>query len=472
MNFDIASLDAAIAALVKEKKLPGVSVAIRGKDGVLLEKGYGFADVAAGRAIDEHTVMGIASMSKSMTTLALAILEAEGKFCFDDPVVKYFPAFRVPGNPVEDVTCRHLAMHTAGIPPMEPLEWSIVMNTSAERQSKWREHLMSTAPNKMETIGQIIDYIAEGRHPSLGQAGECMSYSNEGYAILSYIADMAAGVSLEEFLKERVFGPMGMARTVLDLDGSLARATIAADGNITRLYGEDEEGNLTVDDFWSVLPPFRGCACVKSTAHDMARYYQCIADGGMIDGVRAIPAKAVEILIGAAFPEEEKPYYCLGLNKRTFDGRVLCEHSGGLHGVSSFGGLIRGEGWGLTALCNKGDEDTDDICWMIYNMLLGQPLERSHRWLHPAGCDFSEPEMLTGSYICNEGMPAIVRIVLKEGRLTAQSQDGEGEMVFCGGTWFTIYREGKYAGRVRFLVRGGKAWAAMFYTRVYHRTDD
>ncbi len=467
----LAALDAALAARVQEKKLPGVSVSIRGRDGVLFEKGYGFADVEAARAIDEHTVMGIASMSKSMTTLALAILEAEGAFSFDDPVVKYFPNFRVPGNPPEDVTCRHLAMHTTGIPPMEPLEWSIVMNTPPERESKWREELMRSSPNQMDTIDQIIDYVAQGRYPTLGQAGEQMSYSNEGYAILSYIVDQASGTTLEEFLKRRVFEPIGMTRSVLDLDGSEARQ-IAADGNITRLYGADDGGNLTVDDCWSVLPPFRGCACVKSTAHDMARYYQCLADWGKIDGVQAIPEKAVDILIGAGFPVGEKAFYCYGLNKRVRHGYVICEHAGGLHGVSTFGGLLLGEGYGFSALCNKGDEDTDDLCWMMYNHVMGRPLDEEHRWLHPVPYAFSEPETIVGGYICHEGMPVTVDIELREGKLVSLSQEGIGEMVYCGGTWFTIWREGKYSGRVRFLVRDGKAWGAMFYTRVYARIEE
>ncbi len=471
MNYDIAALDAALEARILKKKLPGVSVSIRGREGVIFEKGYGFADVEAGRAINEHTVMGIASMSKSMVTLCLAILGAEGKFSFDDPVVKYFPKFRVPGNPAEDVTCRHLAMHTSGIPPMEPLEWSIVMNTPPGRESEWRNELMRSAPNKMETIDEIVDYIAEGRHKTLGQAGEYMSYSNEGYAILSYIVDMASGTTLEEFLKERVFGPLGMTRSVLDVDASEAKR-IASDGNITRLYGADEKGNLTVDDIWSVLPPFRGCGCVKSTAHDMARYYQCLSDGGRIDGRQAIPETAVELLIGAGFPEQEKAFYCCGLNKRVKHGHVFCEHAGGLHGVSTFGGLIKGEGFGVSALCNKGDEDTDDLAWMMYNMLIGRPLGEDHRWLYPAGRDFSEPEMILGSYICYEGQPVVVEVYLRDGKLKAHNPYGEGDMVYCGGTWFTIYREGKYAGRVRFLIRDGKAWGAMFYTRIYERLEN
>ena len=97
----------------------------------------------------------------------------------------------MPGNPKDSVTIRHLCMHTAGIPPMEPLEWSIAVNTPG-RDSDWARQLKKTAPNKMDTIEQIIAYIAEGKYQTLGAPGECMSYSNEGYAVLCYLIDAAA----------------------------------------------------------------------------------------------------------------------------------------------------------------------------------------------------------------------------------------------------------------------------------------
>ena len=70
MAFDLQKLDAMLASYIEKKKLPGVSVAVRGPGGVVFEKGYGIADLETGRPIDENTVCGIASMSKSMTTLA------------------------------------------------------------------------------------------------------------------------------------------------------------------------------------------------------------------------------------------------------------------------------------------------------------------------------------------------------------------------------------------------------------------
>lgn len=469
-HLDEKQIDKFLRQKIKEKMLSGVAVAVRGPDGFSFERGYGWRDVGRGIAPDGETIFGIASMGKSMAALCCAILAAEGKMSLDDPVAKYIPDFRVPGNPVDSVTVRHLAMHTTGIPPMEPLEWSIAVNTPG-RENEWSRKMKETAPNAMNSIEQIIDYIRNCPYPTLGGSGEYMSYSNEGYAVLCYVVDAAAGISLEEFLDERVFGPVGMTRTTLDVDGSRARA-IASDGNITALF-EQEGDELVADEQWSVLPPFRACACVKSTARDMARYYQCLSNGGKIDGKQALPEKAVELMVGAGFPEQEKAYYCLGLNKRTENGHVYCEHSGGLHGVSSEGAFLKGENYGFAVLCNEGDCDVTDLMWALYNWVLGQPLEQTHYWLHPAAREFCEPEMLIGSYICHEGVPVILRVFLENGTLAAEKDGIRYTPVFCGETWFQLADSGgTIAGRMHFLVRNGQAWGVQVYTRIYQRMEE
>ena len=194
------ALGAYLTRWAEKKNLAGVTACILGPDGPVYEWTYGVRD-ANGTPVTMDTMFGIASMSKSMTALCLCILEAEGRLSMDDPVSDYFPDFAVPGQPREAVTLRHLATHTAGIPPMEPLEWSIAMNSPHRRDSDWLRQMKRTAPNPMSTIEQVIDYIAHCPYHTLGAPGEVMSYSNEGYAILSYVVDRAAGVPLEQFMQ-------------------------------------------------------------------------------------------------------------------------------------------------------------------------------------------------------------------------------------------------------------------------------
>lgn len=470
--YNTKNLDDYLKKLFEEKQYPSLAVCIRGPEGVIFEKGYGYCDSAKTKPVGIDTVYGIASMSKSMTALACAILETEGKLSLSDPVTKYFPQFSIPGTPKESVTLRHLAMHTAGIPPIPPLEWSIVMNTPG-RYTEASRKLRESAPNKMDTIENIIDYIADsGEYEPLGAPGECMSYSNDTYAILSYVVDQAAGIPLEEFLSERIFKPLGMTRTVLDLDGK--EATALANGDIADLFDLDDDGNLYSDQIWSVLPPYRGCACVKSTAKDVTKYYQMISQYGKFEGKQIIDPKAVEILIGREFPETRYPFYCFGLNKRTMNDKVICEHSGGLHGVSTHGGLIMG-GYSMAALCNQGDVSAEPFIWACYNLILGLPLNKSHAFAIPSGKKFSMPEALIGTYISREAVPSYCIVTSdKDGNLFANYYDEDLVLHHCEETLFsarTADNPAEQRTTMRFLIRNGKAWGVRCYTRVFQRIN-
>ena len=140
MPLDTAAVDTRISSLIARDRLPGVSVCAIGPEGVCFARGYGFRDAVHAITPDVDTVVGVASMSKSSTALALAILETEGKVSYDDPVYCYFPDFNVPGAARDAVTLRTLAEHTSGIPPMEPLEWSIAMNSQRE-ESEWSREM-------------------------------------------------------------------------------------------------------------------------------------------------------------------------------------------------------------------------------------------------------------------------------------------------------------------------------------------
>ncbi|MBQ9010072.1 MAG: serine hydrolase [Clostridia bacterium] len=467
--FNAEELTARLTRLAQDRSLAGVSACIMGPEGMLYDFSFGFIDSDKSVAPNHDTMFGIASMSKSITALCLCLLAIDGKLSLDDPVVRFFPRFRIPGIPREAVTVRHLCMHTAGIPTMEPLEWSIAMNTPG-RDSDEDRKLRETAPNAMDSIDQIIEYIASCPYPANGMPGQNLSYSNEGYAILSYIADQAAGMSLEAFMHERVFAPLGMTRSILD-NGHLAAYALSG-GNMTSLF-TFEDGVHHCDDAWSVLPPFRGCAMVKSTSKDMATYYRMLAGYGMHEGRQVIPRQAVEMLVGNEHPLRTLQTMCMGINKRAFMGHILCDHSGGLHGVSTKGGLILGEGIGLSVLSNQSDGDMDPLLFAMYNAVLGLPPDQSHEWFKEVSYPFTDFDMLTGSYVSHEGIPSTFTLTLQDGIPVGRHNDMEIRLVYCGGTRFrTIQDDGSLYSRIEFLLFNGKAWGVRCGTRIYHRTED
>ena len=463
MHFDTQAVDARIRELIVRDRLPGVTLCVMGPDGVVFKRAYGVRD-DQGTPCDMDTMFGIASMSKSITCLALSMLEAEGKLSWDDPVHRYLPAFSIPGTARDTVTLRTLAMHTSGLPPMEPLEWSIAMN-SRERSGAWIDAMRASAPNAMATIDQLIDYIAHCPYPTVGAPGEVMSYSNEGYAVLSYVFDRAAGVPLEQYCTEHIFRPLGMTRTIMDDDCVSARAL--SGGNITKLF-EKDGGVLVCDDHWSILPPFRGCAMVKSTARDMAVYYRALSAQGKHGDRQVLPAAAVEAMAGVWLPTQEIACYGLGLYKRLKAGHVICEHSGGLHGVSSKGGYLQGEGYGFAVLCNCGDEDMDDIMWVLYNAVMDLPLSTSHRWFIPVERDFSDPRMLLGEYIGHEGEPTILTVRQGRDQLIANNGKREMRLIYCGGTRFLgtdVEDPTRIRARLEFFIRDERAWSVRLGSR-------
>ena len=96
MPIDFSAADRHIRFCIERDRLSGVSVCAVGPEGVAFSQGYGFRDAAHAVRPDADTVFGVASMSKSITALALAILETEGKVSYEDPVYRYFPSFSVP----------------------------------------------------------------------------------------------------------------------------------------------------------------------------------------------------------------------------------------------------------------------------------------------------------------------------------------------------------------------------------------
>jgi CubicO group peptidase (beta-lactamase class C family) len=440
MGYDWDRFQSFIAERLQSKHVPGAAICVSDETGVLYSNGFGHRDAQRSLKVTPDTIFGIASMSKSITCLAAALLEHEGKLSFSDPVSKYLPEFRIPGTPKEAVLVHHLATHTTGIPPLPTLSWSRSWHTAPEpwnRES--REKLKAEAKSKVESVDDIIAYLSQSNEYSvLGPPGRYMSYLNEGYALLSSVIDQAAGETLESYVDRRIFQPLGMGRSTFDLDVAVAL------GNITSLFIKDEEGVLRCTDHWDVAPPYRGCGWVKSTAVDMNKYYLALSQGGMYEGRRVFPASAVERVVGRGFAEVESGVYCYGLNKRLFRGVAICEHSGGLTGVSSRGGFIKDQSFAVTVLTNLSGIDCAEMTNAALNVRLGLPLDRSHMWATPTGEALDDASIYAGVYRSREGMGTeLVIEVAANGSLVCSSKGNSEPILFCGGNVFVPSGSGK-----------------------------
>jgi CubicO group peptidase (beta-lactamase class C family) len=178
--------DEKIEAALKKAGAPSVSVAVVLDGKLAYAKAFGEADLAKNRAADLNTRYAVGSVSKQFTAAAILMAQEEGKLSLDDPVAKYFPTL----TRAKDITVRMLLSHTSGYEDYAPQDYLIPEWTHA------------TSPMA------VLDRWAA--KPLNFEPGTKWQYSNTNYVLAGQIFEKATGQGLVAFLKERIFGPLGM----------------------------------------------------------------------------------------------------------------------------------------------------------------------------------------------------------------------------------------------------------------------
>ncbi|MDP2958547.1 MAG: serine hydrolase domain-containing protein [Longimicrobiales bacterium] len=285
---------------VDEGRLGGAVTLVARNGKVAYLQSFGKLDPRTGAAMPTDAVFRIASQTKAVTSVAVMILFEEGRLLLDDPVSKYIPEFKDttvavpektkkgPGYKVvpakRPVTVRDLLTHTAGISygdgPAKDLY-------KAAGLQGW---FMADRP---EPIGTYIKKLAG--LPFDAQPGEKWVY---GYNtdILGYLVEVVSGMSLADFIKARITGPLDMADTSFFLPEEKA-------ARMTAVYGANKDGKaeLAADprEYVYVKGPrtcYGGGAGLLSTAEDYARFLLMLQSGGEWGGVHILSPKSVELM--------------------------------------------------------------------------------------------------------------------------------------------------------------------------------
>ena len=231
---------------------------------VLFVRGYGQRKLGGDAAVDAQTVFHIASVSKTFTATAIAILVDEGKLAWDDPVIKYVPEFQL-SDPyrTREATITDLLTHRLGIEndALVPARGDIDRREFIRRMRFLRP-----------VAGFRSKYI----------------YQDAAFVVLSEVVQRASGQSWEDFVKQRVFRPLGMTSSSLEVH---ARDNLA---NLATMYATIQ-GKLEVDTRWVNVAPhppwhqFADCAApeggVHASAEDMAQYVAMYVGRGEYAGV-------------------------------------------------------------------------------------------------------------------------------------------------------------------------------------------
>ena len=179
-------LDERITASLKKAGAPSISVAVVQGGKLVYAKAFGSADLENQRAATVETRYAVGSISKQFTAAALLLLQEQGKLSLDDRVSKYFPEL----TRAKEITIRQLLSHTSGYEDYAPQDYII---------PEWTQPTTPQATLKRW-----------GTKPLNFDPGTRWQYSNTNYVLAGEIFEKASGQGLVEFLREKIFRPLGM----------------------------------------------------------------------------------------------------------------------------------------------------------------------------------------------------------------------------------------------------------------------
>ncbi|MFT4033020.1 MAG: serine hydrolase domain-containing protein [Siphonobacter sp.] len=338
---------------------PGLAFGVVVDGKLIYSKGFGYTDLEKKTPVTSQSLFRIASMTKSITAMAILKLRDEGKLQLDDPVEKYIPQLKKSPGLTKDsplITIRHLLTHATGLPEDNPY---------GDRQLA-------------DTDQELLDFIANGLSYS-NAPGLVYEYSNLGFAMLGRIITVVSKKPYQQYINETIFQPLGMTNTIWEY--TKAPANLWAHGYRWEEGKWKEEiplhdgshgamGGLitSIDDFskyvavhlaaWPPRDDRESGPVKRSSVREMQHPWNF---SGLVPN-RKYPN-------GATGPSASA--YAYGLRwVSELNGRVGITHSGGLPGYGSQWYILPEYGIGVIAYANLTYSSLGNANWLALDTLI------------------------------------------------------------------------------------------------------
>lgn len=315
-------------------------------DGQLIHTGaYGYTDIKKKIPVTAASLFRIASMSKSITAMAILKLRDEGKLSLDDPADKYIPELQLQQYPTADaprITIRHLLTHSAGFPEDNP--WG-------DRQ------LADTDQEFMEFLRKRISFS--------NPPGIAYEYSNLGFALLGKIITNVSGIRYQDYIRENIWQPLGMQHTEYEYSNVAPEKLAHGYRWLNETWNEEELLHDMPDGSWGAMGSM--ICSVEEFARYMALHLNAWPPNNTADTAPVKRSSVREMHQPWRFsgfnPEYRYPNgrkcaaafaYGYGLRwMQDCDQRVYISHSGGLPGFGSQWQILPDYGIGIVAFANR-----------------------------------------------------------------------------------------------------------------------
>jgi CubicO group peptidase (beta-lactamase class C family) len=329
-----AELDRYIANVLSQWQIPGLAIAVVRNDSTLVAKGYGVRALGKPERVDENTVFDIASLTKSFTATAAAMLVDRGILRWDDPARRHLPSLVLPTDSLtERATLRDFLAHRTGLDPAN---------------SMW----VLTAVNRDEVLRRMryLRVVAPFR--------QTMVYSNIGVTVAGEAAAAAAHMPFESLLRDVVIKPLRLASTTWTYQQTATMPNVAA-------------AHATIAGRQQVIPrelqrqSVAPAAAVQSSASDMTRWMRLHLNNGVLDGKRYVSDSTMRemhsVQVGIAptpamraarLVRDSVTGYGMGWQIMDYRGHRVLWHSGNGNGQIAYMALFPTERLGIVVMVN------------------------------------------------------------------------------------------------------------------------
>jgi CubicO group peptidase (beta-lactamase class C family)/Flp pilus assembly protein TadD len=287
---DLKQFDDFVANQMKLDKTPGLTIGFI-KDDSIWVKGYGFADLENRVPAKPESAYRLASVTKSMTAVAIMQLVEKKKIDLDAEVQTYVPYFPKKQWPV---TVREVLGHLGGISHYK----------NADQELHIKDH---KSTREAIAIFQDFDLVAE--------PGTRYNYSSYGYNLLGAIVEAASGMPYGDYMKQNVWGPAGMSDTRMDDPQAVIPNRVRG----YRLVN----GEVKNSEFVDISSRF-AAGGTRSTVPDLLKYARSIIDGRLLSNEGMVTATT-----SMSTRDGRLTNYAMGWETTPFNGRYILAHSGG-----------------------------------------------------------------------------------------------------------------------------------------------
>ena len=295
-------IDSLIITEFNNDNEPGGVFLITQKGKPIYKKAFGQANLELDVKLTPENVFQIGSMTKQFTSIAILMLEEQGKLNVNDAISKLIPDY--PNG--DKITIHHLLTHTSGIKDFTKMK------------------SLSEISQKEMTPKMMVDFFKDEKVDFA--PGEKFEYNNSGYVVLGYIIELASGMSYEDFIQKNIFDKIGMKNSFYASDRKVIK---------NRAYGYHKKSygfvNKTIINF-SV--PFSS-GSLMSTLDDMLKW-QIALNRNLLLSKKSVEKAFTKYRLNNGLEIE----YGYGWNLKTINNIVTREHGGSVFGFKTMGVYI------------------------------------------------------------------------------------------------------------------------------------